>query len=182
MIKIESELNEKKHNIENLENNIKELKKNNSLINKYKQEIQKLKSGINEDEDFFNNDKKIRIKKNKEVDRYKQEIQELKEKLNDKDDTSKIKSNDDKKKEETYADIPYLETEEEAAGRIADFHEEKGKGYLDLPILLSKLNINSSKELISNVKQLVKNLYDNKQITKQVYNILNKAITYKNDS
>ena len=27
MIKIESELNEKKHNIENLENNIKELKK-----------------------------------------------------------------------------------------------------------------------------------------------------------
>ena len=44
------------------------------------------------------------------------------------------------------------------------------------------LNINSSKELVSNVKQLVKNLYDNKQITKQVYNILNKGITYKNDS
>ena len=75
-------------------------------------------------------------------------------------------------------DMPYLETEEEAAERIADFHEKKGKGYVDLPILLSKLNINSSKELISNVKQLVKILYDNKQITKQVYNILNKAITY----
>ena len=58
---------------------------------------------------------------------------------------------------------------------------EKGKGYVDLPILLSKLNINSSKELISNLKQLVKNLYDNKQITKKVYNILNKAITYRND-
>ena len=43
---------------------------------------------------------------------------------------------------------------------------KKGKGYVDLPILLSKLNINSSKELVSNVKQLVKNLYDNKQITK----------------
>ena len=45
----------------------------------------------------------------------------------------------------------------------------------------------SSKELINNVKQLINNLYDNKQITKQVYNILNKAITYaqriyKNDS
>ena len=105
--------------------------------------------------------------------RYKQEIEELKEKLNDKDDASKIKSNDD--------DMPYLKMEEEAAERIADFHEKKGKVYVDLPILLFKLNINSSKELISNIKQLLKNLYDNKQITKQVYNILNRAITYKND-
>ena len=62
------------------------------------------------------------------------------------------------------------------------FKDEKGKGYVDLPILLSKLNINSSKEFISNIEQLVKNLYDNKQIIKQVYNILNKAITCKNDS
>ena len=81
--------------------------------------------------------------------------------------------------------MPYLETEEEAVERIADSYEKKGKGYADLPVLLSKLNINtarSSKELVSNVKHLVKNLYDNKQITKQVYNILNKTITYKNDS
>ena len=118
--------------------------------------------------------KKNRIKKDKEINKYKQEVKELKEKLNDKNNTSKIKSNDD--------DMPYLESEEEAVERIADFHEKKGKGYVDLPILLSNLNINSSKELISNVKQLVKNLYDNKQITKQVYDILNKAITYKNDS
>ena len=44
----------------------------------------------------------------------------------------------------------------------------------------------SSKELINNIKQLINNLYDNKQITKQVY-ILNRTITYskriyKNDS
>ena len=78
--------------------------------------------------------------------------------------------------------MPYLETEEEAAERIADFHEKKGKGYVDLPILLSKLNINSSKELTSNIKKLINDLYDNEQITKQVYNILNRAITYKNDS
>ena len=51
-----------------------------------------------------------------------------------------------------------------------------------LPFLLSKLNINSSKELISDIKQLINNLYNNKQITEQVYNISNKAITYKNDS
>ena len=117
-----------------------------------------LKKQLDENEKYFNDEEKNRIKNDKE-------IKELKEKLNDKDD-----------------DMPYLETEEEAAERRADFHEKKGKGYVDLPILLSKLNINSSKELISNIKQLVKNLYDNKQITKQVYNILSRAITYKNDS
>ena len=63
------------------------------------------------------------------------------------------------------------------------FKDQKGKGYVDLPILLSKIYTNNnSKELINDIKQLVKNLYDNKQITKQVYNILNKAITYKSDS
>ena len=62
------------------------------------------------------------------------------------------------------------------------FKDQKGKGYVDLPILLSNLNINSSKELISNIEQLINNLYKNKQITNQLYNILNKAVTYKNDS
>ena len=62
------------------------------------------------------------------------------------------------------------------------FKDQKGKGYVDLPILFSKLNINSSKESISNIEQLINNLYKNKQITNQVCNILNKAITYKNDS
>ena len=42
---------------------------------------------------------------------------------------NKIKSNDGKnKEEEIYDDVPYLETEEEAVERIADFHEKKGKG------------------------------------------------------
>ena len=63
--------------------------------------------------------------------------------------------------------------------KAKSFKDQKGKGYVDLPILLSKLNINSSKELISNIEQPINNLYNNKQITKQVYNILNKAITYK---
>ena len=42
---------------------------------------------------------------------------------------SEIKSHDNKNKEEEIYDddIPYLETEEEAAERIADFHEKKGK-------------------------------------------------------
>ena len=127
------------------------------LINEYKEKIQELEKQLSENEKYFNNEEKNRIIKDNEINIYKQKIQELKEKLNDKDDASKIKSNDD----EIYDDIPYLETEEEAAERIADFHEKKGKGYVDLPILLSKLNTNSSEELISNVKQLVKNLYNN---------------------
>ena len=46
-----------------------------------------------------------------------------------------------------------------------------------LPILLSKMYTNnSSKEITNEIKQLVKNLYDNKQITKNVYNVLNKAL------
>ena len=55
---------------------------------------------------------------------------------------------------------------------------QKGKGYINLTILLSKLNINNSKELISDIKNLLNNLQDTKQITKQVYNNLIKAITY----
>ena len=62
------------------------------------------------------------------------------------------------------------------------FKDQKGKGHVNLPILLSESNINSSKELISNIEQLINNLYENKQITKQVYNSLIEAITYKNDS
>ena len=48
---------------------------------------------------------------------------------------------------------------------------------ISLPILLSKLYINNgSKEIINEITQLTKKLYDNKQITKQLYNILNKAL------
>ena len=63
----------------------------------------------------------------------------------------------------------------------------KGLTISSLAILLSKIYTNnSSKELINDIKQLVKNLYNNKQITKQVHNILNKALMsttfIKNDS
>ena len=48
----------------------------------------------------------------------------------------------------------------------------RGLNIISSPILLSKIYTNnSSKELINEIKKLVKNLYKNKQITKQVYNI-----------
>ena len=69
------------------------------------------------------------------------------------------------------------------ADEARSFKDQKGNGCLDLPILLSKMYTNNnSKELKTNIKNLLNHLYDNKQITKRVYNILNKAITYKNDS
>ena len=59
----------------------------------------------------------------------------------------------------------------------------RGLTISSLLILLSKIYTNnSSKELINNIEQLINNLYDNKPITEQVYNNLNKTITYKNDS
>ena len=69
--------------------------------------------------------------------------------------------------------------------RILFTKKSSGRGLTisSLPILLSKIYTNnSSKELINNIEQLINNLYDNEQITQQVYNNLNKAITYKNDS
>ena len=53
----------------------------------------------------------------------------------------------------------------------------KGLTINDLPILLSKIYTNNnSKEIINEITQLTKKLYYSKQITKQLYNILNKAL------
>ena len=63
--------------------------------------------------------------------------------------------------------------------KAKSFKDQKGKGHANLHIALSKIYTNnSSKELINNIKQLINGLYDTKQITKQVYNNLIKAITY----
>ena len=53
----------------------------------------------------------------------------------------------------------------------------KGLTISALPILLSKIYTNnSSKEITNEIKQLTKKLNDNKQITKQLYDVLNKAL------
>ena len=108
-----------KKNIVHLKNTISDLKNKNLSINKHKQEIEKLKKQLNENEEYFSNEEKNRIEKDNEIKRYKQEIQELKEKLNDKNDYKKTKE------EKIYANIPYLETEEEAAENIVDIYEQK---------------------------------------------------------
>ena len=79
------------------------------LINKYEQEIQELKKQLSENEEYFNNEEKNRIKKDNEM-------QELKKQLNDYKKTEE---------EKIYDNIPYLETEEEAAENKADIYERK---------------------------------------------------------
>ena len=116
IIKIKSELNDKKNTVSDLENTISDLKNKNLLINKYEQEIQELKKQLSENEEYFNNEEKNKIKKGNEIKRYEQEIQELKKKLNDYKKTEE---------EKIYDNIPYLETEEEAAENIADIYERK---------------------------------------------------------
>ena len=101
--------------------------------------------------------------------KYKQEVKYLKNELIKKDDSKNKKRHHSKSKKRT--------------DQAKSFKDQKGKGHVNLPIILSKIYTdNSSKELINDVEQLINNLYGNKQITKQVYNNLNKAITYKNDS
>ena len=58
------------------------------------------------------------------------------------------------------------------------FTSQKGFAKL-LTFLAQLLTNNSSKKLISDIEQLINNLYKNKQITQQVYNVLNKSINYK---
>ena len=96
------------------------------------------------------------------INNYKQEVQNLKNELIKKRNNSKSKKRTDQAK---------------------SFKDQKGKGHVNLPIALSKVYTNnSSKKLISDIEQLINNSYNNKKITKQVYNILNKATTCKNGS
>ena len=71
-----------------------------------------------------------------------------------------------------------------------EFRDQKGSGtftsqnkFVKLITLLTQLlTKNNSKKFKDDINQILQELYDSKQITKQVYNILNKSILYKNDS
>ena len=68
-----------------------------------------------------------------------------------------------------------------------EFRNQKGSGtfiYQNkfaklLTLLTQLLTKNNSKKLKDDINQILKELYNSKQITKQVYNILNKSIIYK---
>ena len=71
-----------------------------------------------------------------------------------------------------------------------EFREQKGSGtftyqnkFIKLLTLLTQLfaknTAHNSKKLKDDINQMLKELYNSKQITKQVYSMLNKSITYK---
>ena len=90
-------------------------------------------------------------------------------KANENIDNTSIES-DIKKLEKRFRELP------KKSGGVFTSQKEFAKLLTFLALLLSN---NSSKKLISDIQQLINNLYDNKQITKQVYNMLNKSIIYK---
>ena len=117
--------------------------------------------------------------KYKDLEHYEEDVNDMKKKLNN---LTKNKKSD--KLKNYIKKINYLvyknDKKKIKADQAKSFEDQKGKGYVNLPIALSKIYTNySSKELINNIKQLINNLYDTKQITKQVNNNLIKAITYK---
>ena len=89
-----------------------------------------------------------------------------------------IKINDPKSK------TPNLRSLDDQIRELEDeFRDQKGSGtftYVKLLTLLTQLlTKNNSKKLKDDINQILKELYNSKQITKQVYNMLNKSITYK---
>ena len=106
---------------------------------------------------------------------HEKEIENLKDKINDKDKSiNELKDMHEQEIKNLKDQLILKKSDQEPKSRKRADHQ--GKEYVDLPILLSKLNINSSKELINNIKQLINDLYDNEQRTKQVYNNIIKAI------
>ena len=97
----------------------------------------------------------------------------------------KIKINNPKSK------APNLRSLDNEIRKLEDkFRDQKGSGTFTyqnkfvklLTLLTQLLTKNNSKKLKEDINQILKELYNSKQITKQVYNILNKSILYKNDS
>ena len=68
-----------------------------------------------------------------------------------------------------------------------EFRNQKGSGMFTyqnkfvklLTLLTQLLTKNNPKKLKDDINQILIELYDSKQITKQVYNILNKSVLYK---
>ena len=68
-----------------------------------------------------------------------------------------------------------------------EIRDQKGSGTFTyqnkfvklLTLLTQLLTKNNSKKYKGDINQILKELYNSKQVTKQVYNILNKSILYK---
>ena len=118
------------------------------------------------------------IKENPEMSTKKIDIvNQLKSLYTIRKDYFKVKINDPKSK------IPNLKSLHDQIRDLEDkFRDQKGSGtstyqnkFVKLLTLLTQLlTKNNSKKLKDDINQILKEFYNSKQITKQVYNILNK--------
>ena len=180
-------MNKEKNIRKDISKNINWLKDRDEFLKLYDEIIKNGKFSVNTKNEsissktfkFFLEDILSGNIKDNEVEDYTEDINNIEKNLND-----SIKSKNSDKLKNYIKKINYLaygkDKEKIKTDQAKSFKDQKGKGYVNLPIALSKIYTNnSSKELISNIKQLINYLYDTKQITKQVYNNLIKAITYK---
>ena len=183
----------------------KKYKESNAKTNKI---IKELSAEIKDREEFSKNtDKALKEYYTKEAQRVSEEIEKYNKMINDNLDMSSEKSEIINELIELYSliqiyylnkidnnlkaneNINNISIERDIMKLEKRLRElpEKGRGMFTLQkefaklltFLAQLLTNNSSKKLISDIEQLINNLYDNKQITKQVYNMLNKSITYK---
>ena len=86
---------------------------------------------------------------------------------------------------------PNLKSLDDQIRKLEDeFRDQKGCGTFTLQnkfvklltLLTQLLTKKNSKKFKDDINQILKEIYDSKQITKQVYNILNKSTFYKNDT
>ena len=88
------------------------------------------------------------------------------------------------------SEIPDLRSLDDQIRKLeGEFRNQKGSGtftsqnkFVKLLTLLTQLltkNTAEPKKFKDDINQILKELYDSKQITKQVYNMLNKSILYK---
>ena len=205
---LENEYNNKLNGLENLEKeyqNDKEEKIQNIEENKFiirpkikKLDFEKIEKKL-KDGEFYEHelnisDSRIKyldkmIKENPKMSAKKKDIiNQLKTLYTTRKDYFKIKIYNPESK------IPDLRSLDDQIHDLEkEFRDQKGSGtftsqnkYVKLLTLLTQLftknTARNSKKFKDDINQILKELYDSKQITKQVYNILNKSILYKNDS
>ena len=146
----------------------------------YKDEIEKASSTIN----FFNK----KIKEDPTMPSEKINIiNQLKELYTLRENYFTNKFNDEPEKNK---DINIKLIDDNINILLNKFRDQEGSGvftyqndFVKLLLLLTQLlTKNNSKKIKDEINQILKKLYNLKQITKQVYDNLIKAITYKNDT
>ena len=148
----------------------------NNLVDKIKQDVKKIDNII-----YIGNNKSVNFN---DIINFSKDI--MNDKINNSNKEKKynekfknIEENLENKTKDNNTIKLYIICLNQLKNILFSLKKSSGKGLTinDLPILLSKIYTNNNlKEIINEITQLTKKLYYNKQITKQLYNILNKAL------